>query len=57
MQYSTTEYQLAGFFTSGSITMLHFQDIIMAFIFGLVGAAGAWCFQTIVNYAKGRKEK
>ena len=56
MQYSTQEYQLAGFFASGSISMIHFQDIIMALILGFMGAAGAWIFQRIVNKIKGRKE-
>lgn len=57
MQYSTQEYQLAGFFASGSISMIHFQDIIMALILGFMGAAGAWIFQRIVNKIKGKKEK
>jgi H+/Cl- antiporter ClcA len=52
MQYSIKEYQLAGFFSSGSIGLLHFQDLIMAVLLGFFGALGAWCFQRIVNKIK-----
>jgi H+/Cl- antiporter ClcA len=55
--YSTSEYQLAGFFSSGSIGFLHFQDLIMAILLGFFGALGAWCFQRIVNKIKKGKDQ
>ncbi len=57
MQYSIKEYQLAGFFSSGSIGLLHFQDLLMAILLGFFGALGAWMFQRIVNKVKGKKKK
>lgn len=52
MQYNSTEYQLAGFFSSSSIGFLHFQDLLMAILLGFFGALGAWVFQRIINKIK-----
>lgn len=57
MQYSIKEYQLAGFFSSGSIGFLHFQDLIMAILLGFFGAMGAYIFQRVVNKVRGKKKK
>lgn len=55
MQISDTQYNLAGFFSSGSIGFLHFQDLIMAILLGFFGAFGAYIFQRIVNRNKKKK--
>lgn len=49
MDISQTQYQAAGFFSSGSIGFIHFQDIFMALVLGFVGALGAWIFKKIVD--------
>tara|TARA_R110000796_G_scaffold18159_5_gene55188 strand:+ start:1042 stop:1212 length:171 start_codon:yes stop_codon:yes gene_type:complete len=55
MQISDTQYNMAGFLTSGSIGIIHFQDFLMAIAFGFFGALGAYIFQRIVN--RNRKKR
>lgn len=49
MNLTDTQYQMAGFFSSGTIGFIHFQDIAMAIILGFFGAAGAYLFKIIVD--------
>lgn len=49
MNLSDNTYQYAGFFSSGTIGFIHFQDIAMAIILGFFGALGAYLFKIIVN--------
>jgi len=50
MDISQTQYQAAGFFSSGSIGFIHFGDILMALVLGFVGALGAWIFKKLIDY-------
>lgn len=49
MDLNTNQYQFAGFFSSGSIGLMHFGDIIMAVILGFFGALGAYMFKLILD--------
>jgi len=49
MDLNTTHYQFAGFFSSGAIGFIHFQDIAMAILLGFFGALGAYLFKIIVD--------
>ena len=57
MELSNQHYQAAGFFSSGSIGFIHFQDIAMALILGFVGASGAWLFKKIVDFIEKKDRK
>lgn len=57
MELSNQHYQAAGFFSSGSIGFIHFQDIAMALILGFVGALGAWLFKKIVDFTEKKDRK
>jgi uncharacterized membrane protein len=46
------EYMAAGFFTAGTISAFHFQDIVLALILGFAGAAGGWLFKKIKDKIK-----
>ena len=57
MELSNQHYQAAGFFSSGSIGFIHFQDIAMALILGFVGALGAWLFKKIADFIEKKDRK
>lgn len=57
MELSNQHYQAAGFFSSGSIGFIHFQDIAMALILGFVGALGAWLFKKTVDFIEKKDRK
>jgi len=38
-------YSSAGFFSSATISAIHFQDFILAFMLGFVGAFGGYLFK------------
>ena len=57
MELSNQHYQAAGFFSSGSIGFIHFQDIAMALILGFVGALGAWLFKKIIDFTEKKDRK
>lgn len=57
MDLSQQQYQAAGFFSSGSIGFIHFQDIIMALVLGFVGALGAYLFKKIVDFLEKENRK
>lgn len=43
-----------GYFTSFSISAMHFEDIILAFVLGFFGAFGAFIFHRIFDKKKDR---
>lgn len=43
-----------GYFTSFSITAMHFEDIILAFVLGFFGAFGAYIFHRLFDKKKDR---
>lgn len=49
MEFQSGHYQAIGFFSSGTIGMMHFGDILMALVLGFVGSFGAWLFKKLVN--------
>ena len=49
MELPTNHYQAIGFFSSSTIGMIHFQDILMALVLGFFGALGAWIFKKLVD--------
>jgi len=57
MELSNQHYQAAGFFSSGSIGFLHFEDIAVAIILGYVGALGAWLFMKTVGFIQKKDRK
>lgn len=57
MDITSQQYQAAGFFSSGSIGFIHFQDIFMALVLGFVGALGAYIFKRLVDYIEKENRK
>jgi hypothetical protein len=43
-----------GYLTTFSISAMHFQDIILAFVLGFVGAFGAFVFHKLFDKKKDR---
>ena len=52
-----TNFQIgaSGFLPSSVIGFMHLEDIVMAFILGIVGSAGAFVFKWIVNKLSSKK--
>jgi hypothetical protein len=45
-----------GFTSSSVVSYLHFEDLILAFILGFIGSAGAYLFKYIVDKIKKGKD-
>jgi len=55
MDLTNQHYQTAGFFSSGVVGFIHFQDIAMALLLGFFGALGAWLFKKLVDKLDNKK--
>ena len=53
---NTNETLGIGFFTSGTISFLHLEDLFLAFLLGFIGSFGAWVFKcALQKIKKGKK--
>ena len=52
MELNNNQIGIIGYFTSSGVIFITLQDIVMAFMLGFVGAAGAWLFKWLVDYCK-----
>jgi capsular polysaccharide biosynthesis protein len=53
----TNNFTLAiGYTSSSVVSYMHFQDIILAFMIGFVGSAGAYLFKYLVDKIKKGKD-
>lgn len=41
-----------GFTSSSVVTYMHFEDLVLAFVLGFIGSAGAYAFKYIVDKLK-----
>lgn len=41
-----------GFTSSSVVTYMHFEDLVLAFVLGFIGSAGAYLFKYIVDKLK-----
>jgi len=48
----TNKTMLIGYFSSSTVTFMHFQDLAMALILGFFGAAGAYIFKRLFDNKK-----
>ena len=55
MDLNNLQTGFAGFLPSSVISFMHFEDILMAFILGMIGSMGAFTFQYIKDKINGKK--
>lgn len=41
------EYQYAGFFSTATISAMHFQDVVIAVVLGFFGGFGGYLFKLL----------
>lgn len=56
MDLSNYQVGFAGFLPSSVIGFMHLEDIIMAFVLGMVGSFGAFVFKFIVEKISNRRK-
>ena len=40
-------YSISGYFSSATVTAIHFQDFFLAFMIGFIGALGGYFFKIV----------
>lgn len=40
-------YSISGYFSTAAVTAIHFQDFIIAFCLGFIGALGGYIFKLL----------
>jgi len=49
MQFNNFQTGLSGFLPSSVVSFMHIQDVLIAFLLGMVGAFGAFVFKKIIK--------
>ena len=52
LDFTNTQTAIMGYVPSSLISFMHLEDLLVAFLLGFVGTAGAFTFKTIVEYFK-----
>ena len=55
MELNNFQVGCSGFLPSSVIGFMHLEDIIMAFMLGMVGSAGAFVFKWVVSKVSSKK--
>lgn len=56
MEYMN-EYSYAGFFSSATISAMHFEDFIIAILLGFFGGLGGYIFKCLKEYIQKKRKK
>ena len=43
-------YTVSGYFSSAAVSAMHFQDLLLAFMLGFIGALGGYLFKLVKDY-------